>query len=86
MHIKIGYYGASPNKQMEFDHRFDNALYLDGDFVERKLGALKMRMRSIKSLPMYTADLLLWKYLVRSHLSQMMLRNVIILMINSRNL
>ena len=41
MHIKIGYYGASPNKQMEFDHRFDNALYLDGDFVERKLGALK---------------------------------------------
>ncbi len=41
MHIKIGYYGASPNKQMDFDHRFDNALYLDGDFVERKLGALK---------------------------------------------
>lgn len=41
MHIKIGYYGASPNKQMEFDHRFDNALYLDGDFVERKLGVLK---------------------------------------------
>ena len=41
MHIKIGYYGARPNKQMEFDHRFDNALYLDGDFVERKLGALK---------------------------------------------
>lgn len=41
MHIKIGYYGASPNKQMEFDHRFDNELYLDGDFVERKLGALK---------------------------------------------
>lgn len=41
MHIKIGYYGASPNKQMEFDHRFDNALYLNGDFVERKLGALK---------------------------------------------
>lgn len=41
MHIKIGYYGASPNKQIEFDHRFDNALYLDGDFVERKLGALK---------------------------------------------
>ena len=29
MHIKIGYYGASPNKQMDFDHRFD------------KLGALK---------------------------------------------
>lgn len=86
MHIKIGYYGASPNKQMEFDHRFDNALYLDGDFVERKLGALKNAYESIKSLPMYTAVLLLWKYLVRSHLSQMMLKNVIILMINSRSL
>ena len=50
MHIKIGYYGASPNKQMEFDHRFDNALYLDGDFVERKLGALKNAYEKHKEL------------------------------------
>ena len=42
MHIKIGYFGASPNKQMDYDHRFDNALYMDSAFVERKLGALKL--------------------------------------------
>ena len=41
MHIKVGYYSTSPNKQMDFDHRFDCALYLDSQFVERKLGALK---------------------------------------------
>lgn len=41
MHLKIGYYATSPNKQMDYDHRFDNALYLDSAFVERKLGALK---------------------------------------------
>ena len=50
MHIKIGYYGASPDKQMDFDHRFDNALYLDGDFVERKLGALKNAYEKHKEL------------------------------------
>jgi leucyl aminopeptidase (aminopeptidase T) len=42
MHIKIGYYSTSPNKQLDYDHRFDNALYLDSNFVERKLGALKL--------------------------------------------
>ena len=52
MHIKIGYYGASPNKQMDFDHRFDNALYLDGDFVERKLGALKSAYEKHSELAM----------------------------------
>lgn len=41
MHHKIGYYAISPNKQMDYDHRFDNALYLDAQFVERKLGALR---------------------------------------------
>lgn len=42
MHSKIGYYATSPNKQMDYDHRFDNALYLDSQFVERKLGALRL--------------------------------------------
>lgn len=42
MHIKVGYYSTSPNKQMDYDHRFDNALYLDSQFVERKLGALRL--------------------------------------------
>lgn len=42
MHVKAGYYATSPNLQLEYDHRFDNALYLDGPLVERKLGALKL--------------------------------------------
>ncbi|MDO5381449.1 MAG: aminopeptidase [Eubacteriales bacterium] len=50
MHIRIGYYGAIPNIQMEFDHRFDNALYMDNDFVERKLGALKLAYEKNKEL------------------------------------
>ena len=38
---KIGYYGAIPNKQYDYDHKADNALYLDKAFVERKLGVLR---------------------------------------------
>lgn len=41
MHLKIGYYATSPNKQMDYDHRFDQAIYMDSQFMERKLGALK---------------------------------------------
>lgn len=39
--LKIGYYGAIPNKQYEFDHKEDEALYLDKDFINRKIGILK---------------------------------------------
>jgi leucyl aminopeptidase (aminopeptidase T) len=38
---KVGYYSTSPNRQMDFDHRNDSALYMDSDFVTRKLGALR---------------------------------------------
>lgn len=38
---RIGFYGAIPNKQYDYDHRADEALYLDKAFVERKLGVLK---------------------------------------------
>ena len=50
LNIKVGYYGANPNKQMDFDHRFDNALYMDGEFVERKTGALKLAYEKNKEL------------------------------------
>ena len=49
MHIMIGYVSTSPNKQMDYDHRFDNALYLDSQFVERKLGALKLAYEKNKT-------------------------------------
>ncbi len=39
--LKIGYYGAIANKQYEFDHSEDEALYLDRDFVNRRIGVLK---------------------------------------------
>lgn len=41
MDMRIGFFGARPNRQMEYDHRYDDALLLDAAFVERKLGALE---------------------------------------------
>lgn len=38
---RVGFYGAVPNKQYDYDHRADEALYLDKAFVERKLGVLR---------------------------------------------
>lgn len=38
---KRGYYGSSPNKQYEYDHRYDSALYMGNAFKERKLSVLK---------------------------------------------
>ena len=36
-HHKIGYYGAVANWQYEYDHRQDQALFMDKRYVERKL-------------------------------------------------
>ncbi|WP_099470041.1 aminopeptidase [Konateibacter massiliensis] len=47
-HYKMGYYGAIANKQFEYDHRADNAIYLDKAFVERKLGVLKVAYEKYK--------------------------------------
>ncbi len=38
---KVGYYGGIANKQFEYDHRNDQALFLDKKFVERKLEVIK---------------------------------------------
>ncbi len=38
---RIGYYGAIPNKQYDYDHSEDEAIYLDRDFVNRRIGVLK---------------------------------------------
>lgn len=40
-HIKIGYYGAVANKQFEYDHKDDQALFLDKKFLERKLEVMQ---------------------------------------------
>lgn len=49
-HIKIGYYSTSPNKQYDYDHRGDEAIYLDKAFVERKLGVLRTAYEQYKNL------------------------------------
>ncbi len=40
-HGKRGCYSVSPNRQFDFDHRNDNAWYLDKAFVERRLEVLR---------------------------------------------
>lgn len=40
-HLKLGYYGAAANKQYEYDHKDDQALFLDKQFVERKLEVME---------------------------------------------
>ena len=41
---RIGFTGAVPNRQFEYDHREDAALYLDKKFVERRLGSDAQRL------------------------------------------
>ncbi|MDO4297038.1 MAG: aminopeptidase [Lachnospiraceae bacterium] len=49
-HIRIGYYGAIPNKQFDYDHKADAAIYLDKKFIERKLGVMRTAYESYKEL------------------------------------
>lgn len=45
---KIGYYGASANKQYDFDHKDDKALYFDKQYMNRKLEVLKAAYEKLK--------------------------------------
>ena len=47
---KVGYYGAIANKQFEYDHRNDQALFLDKKFVERKLEVIKTTFEHHKEM------------------------------------
>ena len=40
-HHKIGYFGAIPNWQYEYDHRQDQALFMDKRYIERRLEVMK---------------------------------------------
>ncbi len=40
-HLKVGYCSTSPNRQYEYDHRFDNSLYFTREFVDRKLACMR---------------------------------------------
>ncbi|MCI1721995.1 MAG: aminopeptidase [Lachnospiraceae bacterium] len=39
--LRIGYFGAIPNRQFDYDHRNDLALILDEDYVSRRLRAVR---------------------------------------------
>lgn len=56
-HLKIGYYGAIANKQYEYDHRDDQALFLDKKFVERKLEVMQTTYEHCKDLARVFAGL-----------------------------
>lgn len=47
---KIGYVGANPNRQYDFDHKDDEALFLDAEFVTRKIDVLRDSYESMKLL------------------------------------
>ena len=65
---RIGYYGAIPNPQFDYDHRNDIALYLDDDFVSRKLRATAGHMKLIRNWRVCMPDLPLWKSSENGHL------------------
>lgn len=50
---KIGYYGAIANKQYEYDHRSDQAVFMDKRYVERKLDVLKNTFEKNKEQASY---------------------------------
>ena len=49
-HLKIGFYGGIANKQYEYDHKDDQALILDRQFMERKLEVMRTTYEQYKDL------------------------------------
>lgn len=52
---KVGWYSSSPNKQYEYDHRYDSALYMGNTFKERKLSVLRTAFEDFKELASWYA-------------------------------
>lgn len=46
---KSGFFGANPNKQFDYDHKDDQALFLDGAMVERKLECMQKAFEELKT-------------------------------------
>lgn len=44
---RVGYSATTPNRQLEYDHRMDEALFLDKKLVERKLEILRQAYKSL---------------------------------------
>lgn len=50
MNRKVGYYSQGPNRQYDYDHRQDCAIYMDKAFKDRKLGVQKVAYEQYKDL------------------------------------
>ena len=48
--FKVGFFGTNPNKQFDFDHKEDLALFLDKMFITRRLEGLKENYEENKDL------------------------------------
>lgn len=46
--MKNGYYGGTPNRQYEFDHKDDRALFLDRNYVKRNLEVTRTAFEQYK--------------------------------------
>lgn len=49
-HLKIGYHSTSPNRQYDYDHRFDQGIYLDKAFLQRRLACQRQAYEAYKEL------------------------------------
>ena len=48
--IRVGYTGGVANLQYDYDHRQDSALFMDSDFVKRKLRAMQVAYETCEEL------------------------------------
>ena len=56
---KVGWYSSSPNKQYDYDHRYDYAIFMGNAIKERKLSVLRMFFRKfLRSSLMTLSDVL----------------------------
>ena len=49
-HRRIGYASVGPNRQFDYDHRFDDAIYLDKKYKERRLEVVKAAYEANRDL------------------------------------
>ena len=52
---RLGYCGAIPNKQFDYDHRFDQGLFMDKAYIKRRLDVMKNTFEKNKELAAYLA-------------------------------
>lgn len=48
--LKVGYFGTSVNHQYDYDHRYDQALYLDKPLADRKLVNLRLGYEAYRQM------------------------------------